>query len=217
MRIVRSPDPGPLNHYRAYKPHLQTLFRCRCAYCLSHEQKMGQFAAMEVDHFKPKGRPEFAHLEHEWTNLYYCCRICNQHKSNRWPTDQQMREGLRFVDPCEEDPDEHFRLCLHPRHDELCWLTPLTPAARYTIEKIRLNRDQLIQIRRSLAAEEREEQDRLLEITRLIECLDADVRDRDSSSQTDEMMCVLDALRQQSASCLDEIRSLRPFPVSVGA
>jgi hypothetical protein len=178
---------------------------------------MGQFDAMEVDHFRPKRRPEFAPLEHQWTNLYYCCRRCNQHKSDHWPTDQQTLQGLRFVDPCEEDPDEHFQLCRHPQHDDLCWVTPLTGAARYTIEKVRLNRDQLVHIRRSLAAEEAKEQEQLREISRLTECLDAEVRDRGSSAHTDGMTRRLEAQRQRCSARLEEIRPRRPFPVESGS
>jgi len=175
---------------------------------------MGRFDAMEVDHFRPKRRPEFAHLEHEWANLYYCCRRCNQHKSNHWPTDQETQRGLCFVDPCAEDPDEHFQLCRHPQHDDLCYVMPLTAPAQYTLAKVRLNRDQLVQIRRSLAAEERKEQEQLREILHLSECVGADVRDRGSSPETDEMMGSLEAQRQRCSARLDVIRSLRPFPLA---
>ena len=109
MRIIRNADPGPFDDYGKYKPHLQPLFRHRCAYCLSHEDHMGRFDAMEVDHFRPTGRPEFAHLKCAWGNLYYCCRRCNQHKSSKWPNAHELEDGIRFVDPCDEDPDEHFR------------------------------------------------------------------------------------------------------------
>ncbi len=88
--------------YGAYKPYLQPLFRRRCAYCISHEDVMGRYDAMEVDHFRPSSRSEFAHLKNEWTNLYYCCRVCNgrQGKSDHWPTEEQEAYGYRFVDPC---------------------------------------------------------------------------------------------------------------------
>ncbi len=213
MRIVRSPDPGPFNHYRDYKPHLRPLFRYRCAYCLSHEDFMGRFDAMEVDHFKPKRRPEFAHLEHEWANLYYCCRRCNQHKSNHWPTDEEARRGLRFVDPCAEDPDDHFRLSRHPKHGDFCCVISPTAAGRYTIEKIRLNRDQLVQIRRSIAAEEREEQALLSRISQWITSLTAEVESRGPSAEIKQALRGLTREHEQRSAKLAEIRSLRPFPV----
>ncbi len=214
MRIVRSPDPGPFNHYRDYKPHLQPLFRCRCAYCLSHEDQIGRFDEMQVDHFRPKGRREFAHLEREWANLYYCCGRCNRHKSDHWPTDQETQRGLRFVDPCLEDPDEHFRLCRPPQHDDLCYVMPLTTPAQYTIAKVRLNRNQLVQIRRSLAVEEREDREQLRELSRAIEELGADTVDRGLSAHTAEIMRLLETQHQRCLARLERIRSLRPFPLA---
>ncbi len=74
MRIVRGSDPGPFAKYGNYKPYLQPLFRSRCAYCISHEEVMGGYEAMEVDHFRPPSQPEFKHLKKEWANLYYACR-----------------------------------------------------------------------------------------------------------------------------------------------
>lgn len=110
MRIVRGSNPGPHSKYGDYKQYLQPLFRSRCAYCISHEELMGGYDAMEVDHFRPWTRHEFKHLENEWINLYYACRRCNLHKSDHWPTSEQTDLGLRFIDPCEDDPDDHLRL-----------------------------------------------------------------------------------------------------------
>jgi len=31
----------------------------------------------QIDHFYPKGQPEFVHLTHNWDNLFYCCAKCN--------------------------------------------------------------------------------------------------------------------------------------------
>lgn len=173
MRIVRNVDPGPFDHHGAYKLHLQQLFRYRCAYCLSHEDFMGRFDAMEVDHFRPRGRAEFAHLKCAWPNLYYCCRRCNQHKSSMWPNADELEDGLRFVDPCEEDPDEHFRLTRDAKGDEDGGIAGETSAARYSIAKIRLNRQQLIDIRRDIAHQERAAREHLNRIDGLISSPDA--------------------------------------------
>ena len=147
MRIIRNADPGPFSDHKEYKPYLRPLFRRRCAYCLSHEDHMGRLDAMEVDHFRPTGRPEFAHLKCAWANLYYCCRRCNVHKSSKWPNGNEFEDGLRFVDPCEEDPDEHFRLTRDGSGNEDGEIASETPPGRYSIEKIRLNRQQLIDLR----------------------------------------------------------------------
>ena len=213
MRIVRSPDPGPFGKYRAYKPHLQRLFRQRCAYCLSHEKLMGRFDAMEVDHFRPTGRPEFAHLELAWTNLYYCCRGCNLHKSSKWPKDVELEQGLRFVDPCEEDPEEHFQLTRDESGNEDGKIASKTPAGRYTIAKIWLDRQQLIDIRLDIARGEskiREQLDRISRMSSHLEMVP------EESAQHPDIAATLHELREHRKSILkslEEIQALRPFPL----
>jgi len=213
MRIVRGADPGPVAKYRDYKSHLQPLFRSRCAYCISHEDVMGGYDAMEVDHFRPKQCIEFQHLEKEWGNLYYACRRCNLHKSNHWPTSDEEADGLRFIDPCEDDPDDHLRLTRHPQNGDVCWLRALTPAGQYTIEKIRLNRKQLIDMRRALARQEREALEAFKGNRQQIELLTRDMGARGATPEVEE---VLHSLREEQERILDRIeglRSRRPFQV----
>lgn len=213
MRILRGADPGPVAKYRDYKPDLQPLFRFRCAYCISHEELMGGYDAMEVDHFRPPNRPEFKHLEKEWANLYYTCRRCNAHKWNHWPTTEEKGRGLRFVDPCEDDPDDHLRMTRHPDTADFCWLRALTPAGRYTIDKIRLNRKQLIDIRRALVRQEREVQEAIDRNSEQIAILAGDLRVRGATPEVEE---VLRSLREEQERMLrrkDELLSRRPFRV----
>jgi hypothetical protein len=82
---------------------------------------------------------------------------------------------------------------------DACWVMPLTPAAQYTVEKVRLNRDQLIQIRRSLADEERKKQEELPHILQLAQCL--------ASAGAHGALLNFDCAR------LAELRSLRAFPL----
>jgi hypothetical protein len=211
MRIIRGSDPGPVTKYGDYKPYLQLLFRSRCAYCISHEEKLGGYDAMEVDHFRPWGRTEFKHLKKEWANLYYACRGCNLHKSNHWPTTDQESRGLRFIDPCNEDPDDHIRLTRHLKTGELSWLRPLTPVGRYTIDKIRLNRKQLVDIRRELARRESEERTSLDRNREQIERLTNDVEERGSTSDVEAVLCSLRDEQRRILSRIEELRSRRPF------
>lgn len=213
MRIVRGLDPGPVTKYRDYKPHLQQLFRSRCAYCISHEGLMGGYDAMEVDHFRPWRRPEFQHLKKEWANLYYACRRCNLHKSDHWPTDEQSVRGLRFIDPCEDDPDDHLRVTENPGTNDVCWLHALTPAGRYTIDKIRLNRKQLIDIRRELMRQEREAQEALNRNRQLIERLANDLEERGSTPNLEAALHSLEEEQRRILDRMEELRSRRPFLV----
>ena len=213
MKIVRGSDPGPFAKYGDYKPYLQPLFRSRCAYCISHEDVMGGYDAMEVDHFRPWRRTEFQHLEKKWANLYYTCRRCNQHKWKHWPTTDQNALGFRFIDPCEEDPDDHIRLTRHPKTDELSWLQHLTPVGEYSIDKIRLNRKQLVDIRRKLARLDREERVSLSRNRQQIERLANDVEERGAAPNVEKVLRSLKEEQELILIRIEDLRSRRPFPV----
>lgn len=75
-------------------------FKDRCCYCTGSTIEKGGEENFDVEHFRPKGRPEFAHLQFEYSNLYYACRGCNTGKGPLWPDEDD--DSWRFVDPCEE-------------------------------------------------------------------------------------------------------------------
>ena len=213
MKLTRSPDPGPFSKYGDYKLHLQTLFRQRCAYCISYEGVMGGYDAMEVDHFRPQGRPEFVHLKNEWENLYYCCRRCNLWKNDHWPGAQQQAKRFRFVDPCAEDPDDHLRLATHRRTGDLCWVKYCTPAGKYTRDTIRLNRKQLVDKRRGLARDEQNLMARLKRNRRLTLLAKEDAVKRGSSPEIGERLRLLSDDELEIQQELAEVRASRPFRV----
>ena len=111
MIIDRGADPGPFSKPRDYVSHLREVFRRRCAYCLTPDSRCQGEEGMKLDHFMPESRHPDLRLA--WTNLYYCCDVCNNRKSN-CPTPAEIANGERFVDPCIEDPDDHFRLIKEP-------------------------------------------------------------------------------------------------------
>ena len=102
LRIQRQELPPVMRGrtgYRNAEPHLRRDFGFRCAYCSVHEQIKGGPKAFCIDHFKPrsKGGPV-----NDYTNLYWVCIPCNMIKHDKWPTDEQLRRGYRFADPCRE-------------------------------------------------------------------------------------------------------------------
>ncbi len=131
-----------MDSYQAYGPFLRVDFEFQCAYCRRHEFFFGGGEAAEIDHFRP--RRLFPELENVYRNLYWSCRKCNAVKGGTWPTDAQMARGLRFLDPCAEDTDDHWRA-----HGDGT-LAPLTPTGRYTIRHLRLDRPTLTEFRRFL-------------------------------------------------------------------
>jgi hypothetical protein len=135
----------------------------RCAYCERTEQYLGGEEAFEVEHFKPTSK--FQELICAYHNLYYVCRKCNGHKSETWPSEEQIARGERFADPCIEDPYvEH----LLEREDGR--LHELTGCGVYSNRHIRLDRHDLQRWRR-LRAQARRDLPGLTGIAQMLERL----------------------------------------------
>lgn len=132
--FIRSSQPPNLNNSRAYKPYLQADFETRCAYCERPEEYMGGEECFEVEHFRP--RSKFPELDSVYTNLYYACRGCNAHKSETWPSEEQITRGMQFSDPCQTDP---YVLDLKEEPDG--GVSGRTPRGAYTKAHIRLHRE----------------------------------------------------------------------------
>ena len=82
---------------------LEEMFHDKCAYCESH---VSHVTTAHIEHFRPKGKPEFEHLTFEWENLLLACPDCNsKHKKDQFPEDA---DGGPLINPCEEEPSEHF-------------------------------------------------------------------------------------------------------------
>jgi uncharacterized protein (TIGR02646 family) len=211
MKIQRPDDPAPGSKYAQYKPHLQPLFRYRCAYCQTHEKWRGGLEGMTVDHFRPRDR--YQHLLHEWSNLYYSCTACNCYYKKDHPTEAEEASGDRFVDPCQDDPDDHFRLVRCPKTNHLCCIRALSDAGRFTLKILKLHvRSQLRDYWRELEMEERKEREILYSIETAIRNWDI-VTERNGASP--EAASVLSALLNQRKAALErleDILSRQPFP-----
>lgn len=137
MLFQRTESPPKQKTYQAYKPYLRRDFQYRCAYCLIHEAHHGGLRNFHVDHFRPKRL--FPDLILAYTNLYYACGLCNTFKGEGWPSEEQIKAGIEFGDPCKENLyEEHFQI------DERDGsLRALSNPGKFTIRHIRLNRPQL--------------------------------------------------------------------------
>jgi hypothetical protein len=80
---TRKHGPRGYESYKTYKDWLRDEFTFRCVYCLERERwyPSGQ-AAFAVDHSKPQGKVEYAHLVCVYENLLYACNRCNSAKSD---------------------------------------------------------------------------------------------------------------------------------------
>src|SRR5437870_4619047 len=112
MQFARRADIPNFDNYQDYHPYLREDFLRHCAYCTGHEDEMGGEDHYEIDHHRPKSRPEFAHLVNDYGNLYYACHGCNRRgaKGENWPSDDLYNAGFRFFDPIMENAYEiHMR------------------------------------------------------------------------------------------------------------
>ena len=105
-RQVRALKPPQYKNYSTYKRWLQAEFRRVCVYC--RQPDSGAFGLFfTVDHYRPKGLPQFAPLAVTYANLFYCCPACNSRKNNYWPKDEA--KGPLIPNPCDHNMAEHLR------------------------------------------------------------------------------------------------------------
>ena len=135
MIFHRSLPPRPYGNYLRYRPLLRQDFQNRCAYCLLHEYYLGGESGCCIDHHRPvRGPSGRSDLVATYSNLYWCCRECNENKGDTWPSNDDYNSGLRFLDPCqpEDDHNSHWRV----REDGS--LEAISRTGLYTIERLKL-------------------------------------------------------------------------------
>lgn len=132
-RVERQFIPPRLRAASSYKHYLRVDFRYSCAYCTRHEAENGGYHNFDVDHFRPLSL--FPHLATAYSNLYYSCRKCNNVKSNNWPTKRQQQQGFRFVDPCADQPTDHFLIWYATNG---LYVDVKSKPGSYTVEHLRL-------------------------------------------------------------------------------
>ena len=135
----------------------------KCAFC---ETLITPIAYGDVEHFRPKAahrqgpkgfltRPGYYWLAYEWSNVLFCCQLCNQRfKRNHFSLANPSRrarphhndiedEQPMFINPAGENPTEfpEFR-------EEYLSPTDGNPRGHATIESLGLNREKLVEKRR---------------------------------------------------------------------
>lgn len=174
MALLYRHQPYPQHKkYQDYKRYLREDFIYRCVYCTIHENENGGPRNFCVEHFRPKAT--FAHLETNYGNLLYACPVCNSFKLDDWPSDDPIRDGKGYIDPCEHDYDEHFEL---NEQDELVGLSGV---GRYMIERLHLNRGQLKKLRKKRREDELEHQKALALIDELLNLVEVSLVGNDIS------------------------------------
>lgn len=129
-------------HREIKKSHVH-MFCGKCAYC---ESKITHVDYGHVEHFRPKRGPKARpDLTFEWSNLLLACGICNgaEYKSDRFP---EEAESGPPVDPCEDDPADHFEFHFDPVA-KLASVYGTTQRGVATEELVGLNRPELREYR----------------------------------------------------------------------
>ena len=139
--IVGVPREQPQNgSYSDWKSDIAQHCRHRCIYCALREQGLGE-RQFHVEHFRPKN--DFPELENAIENLFYACSICNCFKGSDWPSEPSPElDAPSYVDPSSVDYNEFVAI------SDGWEVESDLPAFRYMIERLFLNRAQLIAARR---------------------------------------------------------------------
>ena len=140
----------------------------RCGYCSVSELWVG--GELEIDHFRPPLHGGTDTLD----NLVYACTTCNRFKSDYWPT-ANASEDLRLSHPGQDDLAVHLLETADGR------LIGLTPRGWFHIDRLHLNRPQLLDLRQlrqteqSLQRELAQAQDIRTKLQKRIRALETEV------------------------------------------
>lgn len=125
------------------KNALKSMFHRKCAFC---ERKRDY---PHIEHFYPK--TTYPEKCIEWENLLYACETCNgpAYKGTKFPL--TAAGDPLFVNPCDDDPDEHIEFIFEPddAHPDgfITLVREKTEKGKTTIKELGLNRLNLIEER----------------------------------------------------------------------
>ncbi len=134
--------------YSSWKPRLAREGFFQCVYCSIHETPMGGIRNFAVEHYKPKSISKFAHLENDIRNLFYACSICNGFKGPDW-YDVSPTNFSNVVYP---DPSVTNYSVLFTVDEKTGLIIGKNVAGKYILERLFLNRTQLILDRKLIIA-----------------------------------------------------------------
>ncbi|MEI8019224.1 MAG: hypothetical protein WCH39_13555 [Schlesneria sp.] len=189
-QLCNAADSGVVDHrflktIYAHKQVKQVAIEDQFGKCLFCESKITATQHGDVEHFRPKGgvqqsrderliTPGYYWLAYEWSNLTFCCQICNQtHKKNLFPLlnpksrathhDHDLnREKPMLVNPINEDPGLSIGF-----RDEVAYGKDENGRGSATIETVGLNRPNLCEMRRELLSKYRDAWSVLLKAEKL--------------------------------------------------
>ena len=146
FQVAKDPDRAPPEgRYPDWRQQLAEEANFQCVYCAVSEPQFGGARGFHIEHYRPKSR--FEALTHDYSNLFYACCVCNVFKGDDWPRDPPPALDLpSYPSPAETDYNHHF---------EVDWqagrISAKNTAAAYVLQRLHLNRPQLMNERRNWA------------------------------------------------------------------
>lgn len=141
FRVDKSASAQPTSGtYRDWKSQIREEGRRQCVYCSVLEGRFGGERNFHVEHYRPKS--QFKSLTNDIRNLFYVCAICNAFKGSDWPA-EPAADHMKHSYPDPSLVDYAEILSVDDRH----MVRSSVPAGRYVIERIYLNRPQLVMAR----------------------------------------------------------------------
>lgn len=146
FKIDKLPKPTEGRYYYEWKDYLAKEAKNQCVYCAIHVNPFGGIRNFHVEHYRPKSLKDFEHLEHEYSNLFFACSICNCFKGADWPNEPNDKLDIKcYPDPTKIDYSELFQ------YNSDYSITGTNFASKYIVEKLFLNRPQLLLERKAFA------------------------------------------------------------------
>ena len=109
--------------------------RSCCEYCQTSEENIGQ--AMHVEHIRPSGGDDL-------DNFCLACSNCNLSKAIALSAVDPVTETeISLFNPRQQVWSEHFAWI-----DDGVRVMGLTPVGRATVERLKMNRDRIVRVRR---------------------------------------------------------------------
>lgn len=126
---------------QALRETVRASYNFRCGYCGVMETESG--GQLEIDHFRPRSHGGKDVVD----NLVYACVACNRFKGDYWPA-PEAGPDLMLLHPKQNDLSAHLELLSDGR------LIGLTKRGWFHIQRLRLNRAPLVELRLQRAAEQ---------------------------------------------------------------
>jgi len=126
--------------YNQWKQQVSDDCGNRCVYCSIHEMPWGGIDHYHIDHFRPQSI--FTDLVNTITNLYHACPVCNKFKSKDWKNEPDDLNSICYPDPSDHNFTDLFEI------QSNFTLEGKYTASKYLINRLYLNRPQLVYERR---------------------------------------------------------------------